>query len=166
MRVELYHPLFIHFPIALLTVGSVFRAISLPAGKLPALRFLRPTAWTILAIGVIFAWIAVGTGLVAQPEVAPYLCEPSILTTHMNLGWSTASLFSGTLFFDALATWGYHKVKQGTSARRIFPAIASLLYIASLIVIAYTGTLGSGLVYDQGAAVEKKCTGTSGGNPE
>lgn len=159
MRDVLYHPLFLHFPIALLTVGTVLRVTSLPFKVGSSLGFLRPTAWTTLSLGVAFAWVAVGTGLFAMPFVAPDLCDVNVLDAHKKLGISTAAVFSGSLFFDFIATLVRSKTPSGSPmAMRMAAASVAFLYAAGLVLIIFTGTLGSNLVYDQGAAVWKKCT--------
>src|SRR5882724_9385379 len=48
MRLELIHPMLVHFPIALFCTGLVLRLVACWAAKKPGFSFLLPASWTIL----------------------------------------------------------------------------------------------------------------------
>jgi uncharacterized membrane protein len=98
LRTEVYHPLFVHFPIALLLVGTLFKITGL-WGKG---QFLSLPATIILALGVIGGWIAIYTGDLADGIVSRTLCDPTILKAHENSSYTTMWLFSCSLFVDLL----------------------------------------------------------------
>ena len=146
MRLELLHPAFVHFPIALLLVGSALRLLAFFIQK----RSLLITAWTVLGIGVCFAWITVGLGQLANFIVKGNLCNLDVLDDHSGFAYTTAYIFTGTVLLDWIrAKW--------FSMNKVLSCICFFLYIAAPLFLAYTGYLGGSLVYDQGAAVEKCC---------
>lgn len=148
-RTELWHPLVVHFPIALLLVGTLLRG----AGALlnnQRLSFLVPAGQTLLATGTVGAWAAVYTGSLADAIVVRSLCDPTVLESHENLAYNTAYLFSGALVLDALRTW-----IRGPLLRRLLAVGTLGLALAGSGTLLYVGHLGSKLVYQQAAAVHQ-----------
>ncbi len=147
------HPLFVHFPIALLFVYSVLRIV-------PLKRWFPTIAWreiefTFLALGVMGAFVALSTG-----ETAEHLVRP----TH--------TLVEAHSFFATLATWMYGlllsgeilaflnkkyipKLLPGSIAkltlfleRLLTKRVVSLiLALCGIVAISLTGLLGGVLVY-------------------
>src|SRR2546423_6639270 len=60
-----YHPIIVHFAIALLIVGVIFRLISLTGRA----RFTGPAAATLLLAGTVAAYLAVRSGTDAHGPV-------------------------------------------------------------------------------------------------
>lgn len=141
IRIELIHPLLVHYPIALLSIGVILRLIAYWQGA-----FLLPASRLILLLGAIFAWAAVIAGDFAADIVGPTLSDDSVLEQHELFAYLTASGFTIALFLDGasafLPRWG------GT-----FSLLAAVLYLLSLASLVMTGYLGGTLVYEQGAAV-------------
>ena len=159
-RTELWHPLVVHFPIALLLVGTLFRA----GGALPAARgrlsFFRPAGRMLLALGTAGAWVAVYTGSLADSIVVRSLCDPTVLETHEHLAYRTAYLFVGYVAAD-LALFGARRWLAASSHRRtkllrraLLAAVLGLT-LAGSATLMYVGHLGSKLVYQQAAAVNQ-----------
>lgn len=147
MKVELIHPLLVHFPLALLLVGTILRAIS---GFYK--RVFLGAAWLVLAIGVCFAWLAILAGRYAAEIVAPNLCDVSVLEMHATLAFTAAYLFTGALILD----WA--KVLWATGAlRKVLTVLCFVLFLAGFVDLIIVGGLGGKMVYEQGAAVEKCC---------
>lgn len=144
LRTEVYHPLFVHFPIALLLVGTLFKITGL-WGKG---QFLSLPATIILALGVIGGWIAIYTGDLADGIVSRTLCDPTILKDHENSSYTTMWLFSCALFVDLLL-----QLKVISFNKKF----VNILVIFTLLVgsgyLIYTGHLGATLVYQQAAGV-------------
>lgn len=144
------HPLIVHFPIALLTIGVALRLIHYFLRKS---RFSQATlfsAWVLLFLGVGFAWIAVIAGEAAEDIVGSTLCEPQILERHKHLAYSTAALFSFAYLLDLGKAWLQKPMLLLTIA-------LSILYTAAAGTLLFTGGYGSNLVFEQGAAVAKEC---------
>lgn len=146
-RTEVYHPLSVHFPLALLFTAFIF--------KLLALKFHREV-WelggsVLLILGTLGAWIAIYTGNLADGAVSRQLCDPTVLKNHENMGYYTAWLFTVSTGLELL------KFSKKIVIRR-----KGLIKITILLLMAlgtgtlfYSGHLGASLVYQQGAGVYK-----------
>ena len=143
-RTEVFHPLSVHFPIALLIMAFLFKVV--------AIRYSREV-WerggTILLIaGVITIWIAIFTGDLADGVVSRKICDPTVLKDHENMAWTTAWVFSAGFLFDLLRQLKYPVLKN-----RITKFIVILLLAIGTGTLGYTGHLGAQLVYQQAAGV-------------
>jgi len=148
-RVELLHPLVVHFPIALLLVGTA----AWLAGHFPhddsRWAFLLPAARLAIALGTVSAWIAIYTGSLADAEVVRSLCDPTVVESHEQLAYLVAWLFSGALLLD-LATLLVDKLRHW---RRPISALIAITLLTASTTLAYVGHLGATLVYQQAAGV-------------
>ena len=149
MRLELIHPMLVHFPIALLLTGVVLRFVALWSGKRPALAFLLPASWTILGLGVLAAWCAVAAGEIAEGIVRPTLENPAVLDEHSAHAYRTAIGFTIGLLLDWTKSFLGKKSWFLTTLIWIF-------YLFSLVNLIITGGYGASLVYEQGAAVDRR----------
>jgi len=154
MRLELIHPMLVHFPLALLSTGVVVRFASLWGAKRPGLSFLLPASWLILSFGVIAAWLTVIAGEIACEIVMPTLPDPSILEEHETHAYLTASCFTIALFVDWTRAFFLTKEKNWIIKKGLF-ALVWLLYLFSLTNLMITGFYGATAVYEEGAAVAK-----------
>ncbi|OAI12300.1 hypothetical protein A1507_02065 [Methylomonas koyamae] len=135
------HPLFVHFPIALL---SLFFALDL-AGSLAGRAEWRRVAGWFLYLGVAFAGITVTFGFIAADTVAHGGDVHEIMESHEHLG---ISVFGLAAF---LAVWrGIAKAHPAGPANAFYLALAGLL--AGLL--AFTADLGGLMVYKYGVSVE------------
>lgn len=143
-RTEVFHPLSVHFPIALLVVAFCFKTIALG---------YRREVWErggtiLLGLGVVAIWIAIFTGNLADGIVSRQLCDPTVLKQHENLAWTTAYIFTAGLAVDLLRLLK-------------FPLFKNLFFLISAVIIlavgtgylVYVGHLGARLVYEQAAGV-------------
>lgn len=145
-RQELWHPISVHAPIALLVVGGLlFAAMWLP----PCRRFRSPLLFAArvnLVVGALGAWAAVYTGHLADAVVARTLCDPLVLESHEQGGTLLAWLFSGVAVLDLaslrLPRW-----------RTAIHALLTVAVLAGIPLVGYVGHLGGKLVYQQAAAV-------------
>lgn len=167
-RTELWHPLVVHFPIALLLVGTLFRlggGATVFAGA-SRFAFLRPAGRALLVLGTVGAWGAVYTGSLADAIVVRSLCDPTVLESHESLAYRAAYLFSGCVAADvallAARRWlvsGPEPSRasfRGTGLLRRGLLLAVLgLALAGSATLTYVGHLGSKLVYQQAAAVNQ-----------
>jgi uncharacterized membrane protein len=152
MRAELFHPMIVHFPLALLLTGSALRLAHFFLRKIRLNQVILFSSWVLLLLGVVFAWLAVVAGEVAEDIIRPSLCQPQILDQHRHLAYSAAILFSIALTFDFVKTW----IRKPGLTDFITIAVA-ILYFAAMVILTLTGGFGANLVYEQGAAVESVC---------
>lgn len=149
-RPEVYHPLTVHVPIALLALGALVRIgwVLLPSRQRPS--FLLPMARTLLGLGTVAAWAAVLTGEWAYNVVVRQICDPTVLGEHHDAGYATGVIFSLVVLVDIAMLW------KPTPLKRWKPwleGIVALLCAVGLGVLIYAGDLGAKLVYQQGAGV-------------
>jgi len=145
-RTEVFHPLSVHFPIALLLIAFVFQLI--------ALRYKREL-WEVggtvlLALGVVGVWVAVYTGDLADGIVSRNLCDPTVLKEHENLAYVTAWLFTSALVVDLLKN--YSSLIKGAKMNYLKILLVLLMGVGSGYLM-YVGHLGATLVYQQAAGV-------------
>ena len=146
-RTEIWHPLSVHFPIALLSFATLFYAVSLLLKNRNA-RTWHSMAGILLFFGVAGAWIGIYTGNMADGAVARTLCDPTILKDHEIGAYTSSIIFSvvALLFIlKELPVW-----KKGEKALRFLILIGLLVGSGYL---AYAGHLGATVVYQQGAGV-------------
>ncbi|MGM0377579.1 MAG: DUF2231 domain-containing protein [Bacteroidota bacterium] len=143
-RTEIWHPLSVHFPIALLSLATVLFIIGYFARK----QNVTTMGKILLLLGTVGAWISVYTGSLADPIVTRKLCDPTVLESHENGAFTVAWIFT---IASALVIADYfqlfNKIRKLTQI-----AIIALLLIGSGF-LAYTGHLGATLVYQQAAGV-------------
>jgi len=77
-RTEIWHPLSVHFPLAILLLASMFYL----AGFFSKKAFLENMSKLLIVIGTIGAWIAIYTGNLADPIVSRQICDPTVLKSH------------------------------------------------------------------------------------
>lgn len=146
-----YHPQFVHFAIALLAVGVVFRAISL-AGR-PA--FVAPAALTLLAVGTIAAALSVQSGTAAHGPVERVPGVRAIVAEHEEWGLRTRNVFYGVMVLEAigLAFWR-------SPRRRLVHTASTVAGLVGLLCVYEAGAHGGTLVYAYAGGV-----GIRSGNP-
>jgi len=139
-RTEVFHPLSVHLPIALLLVATAFKLVSLRSDG----ETWNKGGSILLFIGVIGAWISVYTGNLADGIVSRNLCDPTVLKDHENASLATAWLFTAAVLLEMV----YVFLKKSW---------LKFLMIGAMIVgagsLGYTGHLGATLVYQQAAGV-------------
>lgn len=143
-RTEVFHPLSVHFPIALLLVATLFKIVSL---------WSRNKVWPqagsiLLGLGILGAWIAIYTGDQADGIVSRKLCDPTVLKEHENMAYITTWIFTAGFALDLALTYGLLNFKKN-----IFKFILVLGMLSGSILLGYAGHLGATLVYQQAAGV-------------
>lgn len=146
-RVELVHPIVVHFPIVLLMTGTFAWLAGQLADRGGRWGFLVPAGRLALAGGLVAAWVAIYTGDLADAEVVRSLCDPTVVETHEELAYLVAYLFTGALALDLAAAGPLRRWR-----RWLAPLVAVAL-LAGTGGIGYVGHLGASLVYQQGAGV-------------
>lgn len=135
-----FHPLFVHFPIALL-LSSV--ALSWVAHFWPG-KDLNQAAWYTLLLGLTGAALTLITGFLDAQRVPLNSPAISTLNIHRALGISTF------VIFGALAIWSWRsKGAIGGRSRTLY----TVLQVVGVALIATVGFLGGELVYTFGLGV-------------
>lgn len=130
------HPMFVHFPLALLSVGLLFDILGYFLRK----ESLLNAGWWCFSLGVVSAIVTVMTGFQAEHTVAVSGEAHDILENHEHF-----QIYS-TLVFLALLNW--RSLKRGAIPRLkyVYFAIAAIAVIAIL----YGSHFGGTLVYEYG----------------
>lgn len=148
------HPLFVHFPIALLVLYSVLKII-------PFQKWFPRFAWNdarriLLAVGVIGAFFALATG-----DTAEHLFKPNhqLVEMHSTFAALATWLYAALLLGEIAAALNVSKPARlfkipgvaAISARleQIFcnPLFSGIVAFIALIAIMVTGLLGGAMVY-------------------
>jgi len=137
-----YHPLFVHFPIALWTAALLFEL----AARVMKNESLHRTACGVLALGALAAIPAVMSGWSAQTAVPDTGAAHDVKELHENLMVS-ASILSGILAAVGLFILPR---KPGAALRAAF--LAGLLVLVGLMAVG--ADRGALLVYHYGTSVD------------
>jgi uncharacterized membrane protein len=147
-----FHPEVVHFAIALLFVGVLFRAISL-LGR-PA--FLNPAAATLLVLGTLAAVAAAYTGTAAHGPIEQMPGLRPAVTAHEEWGERARNIFIVVVLAELAA------LALRRSPRARYALIASTLVgIVGLGALYEAGEHGGEIVYAYAGGV-----GTRSGDPQ
>ncbi len=132
-----FHPIFIHFPIALLSTTLVLEILALAFGK----DDLSRAGWWIQLVGTVGILLAVLSGIVAENATSIPATAAWVMDLHEELAFVCASAFAALLLWRVAARtkipgpkpWGY---------------IAA--YLAAVVLLAFVGWFGGELVYRYG----------------
>ena len=152
------HPATVHFPIALLLLGSLLALLHL--FRRPAVD-LRLTVWLLLGLGWLGGAVAVLTGLLAQVNLPPDAPYRAVLNFHIGTGLAVLVLYGfllyrGWLFRGAKAQKA--RQKRGNATADLLDDAGARTWIAAVVVlgallIVATGWYGGQLVYQFGVNV-------------
>lgn len=138
------HPAVVHFPIALLLLGSVLALVQLYGW----VRFdLRVTIWVLLGAGWLGGLAAVLSGLLAQANLPPDAPYRGVLNWHIGTGVALLVVY-GVLLYQA---W-LGRPGRGSRAHDLLAEPRSRLWVTALlatgiVLIVATGWNGGLLVY-------------------
>ncbi len=161
-RVELLHPLFVHFPIALLLVGAALRAVGghfvRSRAETPVTDFVFTSSQLMNVIGVSFGWIAYYTGLLAEEEVNSNLCDPTITHLHGDYAFYAMIVFTIVVVADGfqwVSRWKdlfEPRINRALNSRP-YNGLFALVTVLAAALMGYVGHLGASLTYQQAAGV-------------
>lgn len=138
-----WHPLFVHFVVALLSMSTAFFV----ALKIPAMQSfheqMRTLAYWNLWLGTGFAIVTAIAGWLAYNSVAHDTPSHAAMTVHRN--WALATLAA----YIVVAIWSLKQYKSVKDAGMTFTIV---IVVASTLLIS-TGWRGSELVYRYGLGV-------------
>jgi uncharacterized membrane protein len=139
-----FHPQIVHFAIALLVVGVLFRAVSLL--KRPA--FVSPAALTLLILGTIAVLLAVQSGTAAHGPVERVPGSRAAVVEHEQWGARTHNVFVGVIAIEAVALLLWTSPKK-----RYAHAASAIVGLVGLFCLYETASAGGRLVYSYAGGV-------------
>jgi len=158
------HPMFVHFPIALLTIYAIFEIVWSPRLRNSKTWFFIKSIF--LALGFAGAQVALQTGEMAEEIVG----QSKLIETHSNFANITTYLFGAILlayFIKVIKMgilpnltsiflkenfWGkVYKILLKYKKIVLETPLIYLLALAGLISITLTGALGGAIVYGTNA---------------
>lgn len=134
------HPLFVHFPIALLLSGV---ALSWAERFWPE-KGLKQAAWYTLLLGLAGTVFTLITGLLDAQRVS--LDNPAMATLNLHRALGIATF----VLFGALAFWSWRSKGVISGRNR---ALYTVIQIVGVALIVTVGFLGGELVYAFGLGV-------------
>lgn len=146
-RPELFHPLFVHFPIALTVlcfltfIGSFFSRND----------WWKISARVFLYASLVLVGLALFTGDFAEDAVKKFLCDRHEFREHEEHAYQTLYILIAALLLDIGFYWSEKKKPEWKKYFKAVLLVALVLANASLVI---TGHHGANLVYEQGAAVK------------
>lgn len=156
-----YHPLVVHFPIALLMSAPVLIVLGLLLHR--HRHPLNLAALIVMALGAAGAWMAVSTGEAAEEFVDEVGAIGSILHEHeeaAEMAWRLAMVMTGLFAAYTFIPWIMKK-----ELPRKWTALAGVLfllaYTAPCLTIANAAHLGGKLVHEHGVRA-RLSTGAAG----
>ena len=158
------HPLFVHFPIALLVAYSVLEVSGFvwPASRRVAWVF--PVKAFLLFTGVLTALLALATGGIAEELVegvdprsyilevhAPFAAVTTLIyiilaAAYLNRVFDRNGWFNQIVTTNSFFAWGW-SVKKRLAHLVLDTWVLPLLAVAGFILMIITGALGAAVVY-------------------
>ncbi|KAF0094621.1 MAG: hypothetical protein E1N59_1625 [Puniceicoccaceae bacterium 5H] len=148
-RTELWHPLSVHLPVALLTVAGLLALVTPTLGRYVGGKGLKFSYSLLLWLGLATFWVAFYTGQMAYSIEVRRICDPGVLKEHLRWAYIAGAIFSSAAVFD---------LAQVLLKRRLHLILLGASYLCSFVgafSLGYLGHLGAKLVYQQGAAVHQ-----------
>ncbi len=133
------HPLFVHFPLALLPAAVLLDILGARWGK----ESLRSGGWWCRVLGTAGAIGAAITGLLAGRSVPHPEAVHSIMETHETLGLSTLGIFLALLIWRSLN-------KNFLPQHRALALAYFVIALAGVTVMFFGARLGGEMVYEHG----------------
>jgi uncharacterized membrane protein len=132
-----FHPMIVHFPVAIIIVGFIAEVVSL---FFKSEKCLSKTGFYLMIIGTLAAIAAWSTGhlFAGEPTEGEIV---KIFSTHETAALITMIIMIiGTLF----RIWLVVKKKEET----ILKWVAFGFYLLAFVAVSYTGYMGGVMVYD------------------
>jgi uncharacterized membrane protein/ketosteroid isomerase-like protein len=138
-----WHPILVHFTIALLAIATLLFVVSAVAGRGRAMPGVEAAANWNLWLGAALTALTIAAGLQAAGSVAHDDAAHLAMEDHKLWALSTAGLFM------LLALWNALRVRRAQGVGSAFVA----LMLVALVGLAGTGLRGADLVFRHGLGV-------------
>jgi uncharacterized membrane protein len=139
-----WHPVFVHFTVALLPMAALLyaAAAAAPGGRwsVHLLSAARINLW----LGVLLSLVTVVAGFIAMTHAVHTDAQLAVVQIHRRAALVTA------VFWWVLALWDVRSARKGLRP----PLVFVLLALAALAPLSGTGWLGAELVYRHGVGVQ------------
>lgn len=139
--VEIYHPMFVHFPIALLSVTAIIGLIDVFQKKYDLKNVIK---WNLI-FAALGSLVAVITGFRDAGVIPHNLTIHLIMEQHEHIG--VAVLVLSVL----LSAW---IILRSSKMKKAEHLIFVLMLWAGLVLVSYNGYLGGKMVFDNGAGIK------------
>lgn len=136
-----FHPMLVHFPIALLFTSVLFDGV----GVLSERESFRDGAFWLLVLGVAGGVASVVSGLAAEEVVAELGVAESLIERHESLAFLTMGIFAALLL-------GRLWLRNQLTGRTL--SVYLLVSALGLVVLSATGHYGGSLVHDHGTGAQ------------
>ena len=146
-RTEVWHPLTVHFPIALLTFATIVKLFAIFL-KPASADFWQKTGSFLLYVGTLAAWLSLLTGDLAEGIVSRKLCDPTVLKDHEIFAQYLTYTFTAAALVDVAQRFQLVKYKP-----RLLQILVVLLLLVGSGFLTYAGHLGARVVYQQAGGV-------------
>jgi len=136
-----FHPLTVHFPIALLFTSVFFDLLGMVTDN----KAFRQTGWWLLILGLIGGAVAAGFGFWTEEQVEKMGVPEEAVDRHETFAIVTMIVFAAL----AVIRW---RIRSTWSVRErvLYLSVA----MAGLLLLGITGFYGGELVYQYGAGVQ------------
>jgi uncharacterized membrane protein len=141
-----YHPIIVHFAIALLILGVIFRWVSL-IGRAP---FTGPAAATLLILGAATAYLAVHSGLDAHGPVERIPGVRQAVMDHEDAGKWARNVFLVVALLEIAALFAKKRSVQIARVALWGSAVVGIFGVAAIVK---TADRGGDLVYSYAGGV-------------
>jgi uncharacterized membrane protein len=135
-----YHPIIVHFAIALLVLGVIFRWVSL-TGRAP---FTGPAAATVLILGAVAAALAVHSGLDAHGPVERIPGARQAVMDHQDAGVWARNVFLTVALLEIVALVARRRSINIARVALWGSAVVGIFGVAAMVK---TADRGGDLVY-------------------
>ncbi len=144
------HPLVVHFPVALLLVAPLLVLLGLIFFKNRVPYWV--SAWALMVLGTIGAFVAVSTGEAGAQLVDRTPEISKTLEQHQNLAETTRTVFTIlTAVFAALLFAPIVNRKEfGKAIVRIVGAVFLIGYLGGMLLLVNTAHAGGTMVHEYG----------------
>lgn len=153
---EHFHPLLVHFPIALLVLGSLFYLLSFSR----LFKWLQRPAVIMGVIGTLTGWLAAKTGEVAADVVSGSLCNLELLYQHDHQTETALIFFSVVWGLAALAELARGRIFSKHESPLWWNLLLTVGFVMGSAYLTLGAHKGFRLVYEEGAGIHnvtKKC---------
>ncbi len=140
------HPQVVHFVVALVSVGVLFRCLSLLTRR----AWLSPAALALVGLGTVASLVAVQSGIDAHGPVERVPGSRQAVMQHQEWGERARNVFVVLLAVEVVAAT---LAARQIAAARGFQLVAAVVGLVAVGVLVRAGDLGGKLVYGYAGGV-------------